>query len=78
MTRQATQQVFVQTANERSPEMYDPYRPAVTDNWDWPAQVAIWRSRAIHQAERAAKFQALAEALQKGDTITLSDEKPRL
>lgn len=54
---------------------YDPYRPAVTDQWDLMAQVSIWRERAIHQAERAERFKALAEALRNGTTLEKTKEK---
>lgn len=57
---------------------YDPYSDTRILDWSWESQCALWRSRAIHQAERAARFQALAEALQKGETIPLSDEEPRV
>jgi hypothetical protein len=49
---------------------YDPYRPAATDQWDFMAQVALWRERAIHQSQRAEHYKALAEALKNGTTIT--------
>lgn len=55
---------------------YDPYTAAVTDAWDWPAQVSLWRSRALHQAERAAFWQRLAEAHRNGTTITPSGKQP--
>ncbi|WP_455834794.1 hypothetical protein [Pseudarthrobacter siccitolerans] len=42
--------------------MYDPYNENVTDDWTFAAQVAIWRERAIHNAERAARWQRIAEA----------------
>lgn len=45
--------------------MYDPYPERVTDSWDWPAQVAIWRERAMHQAESAARWKRIAEAAAK-------------
>lgn len=57
---------------------YDPYTDARVLDWSWESQCALWRSRAIHQAERASKFRALAEALQKGDTITASEKEPAL
>lgn len=44
---------------------YDPYRPAVIDSWDWPAQVALWRERALHNAENAARWKRIAEAAAK-------------
>lgn len=50
--------------------MYDPYKESVTDSWDWAAQCAIWRERALHQSQRAEHFKALAEALRNGTTIT--------
>lgn len=57
---------------------YDPYSPAVTDTWDWPAQVALWRSRALHQAERAAFYRKLAEAERNGTTVSPSGKEPKL
>jgi hypothetical protein len=46
---------------------YDPYKN--TDSWDLMAQVALWRERAIHQAERAERFKALAEACRTGTPL---------
>lgn len=42
--------------------MYDPYRPAVTDSWDWPAQVALWRERALLNAQNAERWKRIALA----------------
>lgn len=55
---------------------YDPYRN--TDTWDLAAQIAIWRERAIHQAARAERYKALAEACRTGTTLTLSAKEPKL
>lgn len=41
---------------------YDPFTEARTDAWTWEAQCALWRERALHQAERAARWQRIAEA----------------
>lgn len=41
---------------------YDPYTDAATDQWDFMAQVAIWRERALHNAERAERWKRIAEA----------------
>lgn len=53
---------------------YDPYRPAATDAWDWPAQVALWRERALHQAQRAEHYKALSEAARNGTPIKTAKE----
>jgi len=45
--------------------MYDPYPERVTDQWDFMAQVAIWKERAMHQAERAERWKRIAEAAAK-------------
>ena len=50
--------------------MYDPYSPAVTDSWDWPAQVALWRERALHQAQNAERWRRIAQAAEHGTTNT--------
>lgn len=55
--------------------MYDPYKESVTDDWTWAAQCAIWRERALHQAQRAERFRLLAEALRNGTTIKPTKEK---
>jgi len=57
---------------------YDPYRPAVTDNWDFMAQIALWRERALHQAERAEFFRRLVEAEKSGATVKPSAKEPAL
>lgn len=57
---------------------YDPFRPSVTDSWNWPAQVAIWRERALHQAQRAEFYKRLVEAEQTGATVNASDKEPAL
>lgn len=41
---------------------YDPYTETRTDSWTWEAQCALWRMRALHQAERAARWQRIALA----------------
>lgn len=48
---------------------YD-YPDRVTDQWDFASQAAIWRERALHQAQRAEHFKAIAEALRNGTTLT--------
>lgn len=48
---------------------YD-YPDRVTDEWSFASQAAIWRERALHQAQRAEHFKALAEALRNGTTIS--------
>ena len=50
--------------------MYDPYRPAVTDSWDWPAQVALWRERALHQAQNAERWKRVALAAESLNRTT--------
>lgn len=55
---------------------YDPYTNTVTDSWDWAAQCAIWRERALHNAQRAEHYKALAEALRNGTTIKPSSKDP--
>lgn len=57
---------------------YDPYSPTVTDSWSWEAQCALWRSRAQHQAERAAFYRGLAEAANNGTTVNPSAKEPSL
>jgi len=57
---------------------YDPYRPSATDQWDFMAQIALWRERAIHQSQRAAYYQRLAEATKSGTPIPVSDKEPAL
>ena len=57
---------------------YDPYRPAVTDQWDLMAQIAIWQERAVHQAQRAEFYKRLAEAEKTGATVNASDKEPAL
>lgn len=49
---------------------YDPYTEARTLDWTWESQCALWRARALHQAERAERFRLLAEALRNGTTIS--------
>lgn len=66
------------TANDRNgiePMAYDPYKPAMTDAWDWPAQVALWRERALHSAARAEFYKRLAEAERNGTTIIPSGKQ---
>lgn len=55
---------------------YDPYRN--TDNWDFMAQAALWRERAVHQAQRAEFYKRLCEAGKTGDTVSASDKEPAL
>lgn len=55
---------------------YDPYRPAATDQWDFMAQVALWRERAIHQGQRAAYYKSLVEAAKTGETVNPSGKEP--
>lgn len=55
---------------------YDPYRPAATDQWDFMAQVALWRERAIHQGQRAEFYKRLAEAEKNGTSIKPSSKEP--
>lgn len=45
--------------------MYDPYKDSVTDDWTFASQVAIWRERAIHNAERAERWKRIAESAAK-------------
>lgn len=44
---------------------YDPYPERVTDDWTFASQVALWRERAIHNAERAERWKRIAEAAAK-------------
>lgn len=44
---------------------YDPYNENVTDDWTFASQVAIWRERAIHNAERAERWKRIAESAAK-------------
>lgn len=53
---------------------YDPYARS-SDTWDYQAQMALWRERAIHQSQRAEYFKALAEALRNGTTLEKTKEK---
>lgn len=55
---------------------YDPYTESATDDWTWASQCALWRERALHQAERATFWQRLAEANRNGTTITPSGKQP--
>lgn len=57
---------------------YDKYSDQVISSWSFASQMALWRERALHSARRAEHYKALAEALQKGDTITASNEEPRV
>jgi hypothetical protein len=45
---------------------YDYPNQHAVEQWDFAAQCALWRERAIHQAERAAFWQRIAEAGMKG------------
>jgi hypothetical protein len=55
---------------------YD-YTERQTDAWDWAAQCALWRERAMWQAQRAEFFRTLAEAERNGTTLTPSGKEPR-
>lgn len=50
----------------------------VVEQWDFASQAAIWRERALHQSERAAFWQRLAEAQRTGSTIKPSGKEPKL
>lgn len=41
---------------------YDPYTEARTDSWTWEAQCALWRERALHQAQNAERWKRIAQA----------------
>lgn len=56
---------------------YD-YSDRVTDQWDFASQAAIWRERALHQAQRADFYRRLAEAVHNGTTVTASAKEPKL
>ena len=56
---------------------YD-YMERTVETWDFAAQCAIWRERALHQARRAAFYKALAEAERNGTTINPSAKEPAL
>ena len=56
--------------------VYDPYTN--TDSWDFMAQAALWRERAIHQSRRAAFYRSLAEAARNGTTVKPSAQEPAL
>lgn len=56
---------------------YD-YPDRITEQWDFASQAAIWRERALHQAQRAEFFKRLAEAQCTGTTITPSGKEPKL
>ena len=47
---------------------YDPYTQNRTDSWTWESQCAIWRLRALHEAERAARWKRIAEAAESINT----------
>lgn len=55
---------------------YDPYRPHATDQWDFMAQIALWRERALHQAQRAEFYKRLSEAEKTGATVKASSKEP--
>lgn len=46
---------------------YD-YPDRVVETWDFAAQCALWRERALHQAERAARWQRIALAAESINT----------
>lgn len=52
------------------------YSDRVVESWDWPAQCAVWRERALHQAQRAEHFKAVADALKNGTTVKASSKEP--
>jgi hypothetical protein len=52
---------------------YDPYTDARTLDWSWEAMCALWRERALHQAEAAARWKRIAEA-----ATTASTKEPSL
>ena len=54
---------------------YDPYARS-SDTWDYQAQMALWRERAIHQAQRAEFYKRLAEADKNGTTVKPSAKEP--
>lgn len=35
---------------------YDYPNKRAVENWDWPAQAALWRERAMHEQRRAEYF----------------------
>lgn len=56
---------------------YD-YSPRAVEQWTFEAQAALWRERALHQAQRAEFFRKLSEAVQTGGTIKPSATEPSL
>ena len=56
---------------------YD-YADRIVDNWDFAAQMALWRERALHQAQRAEFYKRLAKAEQDATTVTPSGKEPAL
>jgi len=50
----------------------------VVEQWDFASQAAIWRERALHQAQRAEFFRKLSEAERNGATIKPSAKEPAL
>lgn len=55
---------------------YDSYTDRVISSWDFSSQMALWRERALHQAQRAEYYKRLAEAERNGTTITPSGKTP--
>lgn len=48
------------------------------EQWDFAAQMALWRERALHQAQRAEFYKSLVEAERAGTTVTPSGKEPKL
>lgn len=54
------------------------YTDRTVEAWDWAAQCALWRERALHQAQRAAFYKSLVEAERTGSTVKPSAKEPAL
>lgn len=57
---------------------YDQYTERAISSWDFASQMALWRERALHQAQRAEFYRRLAEAEKAGTTLKPSGKEPAL
>ena len=56
---------------------YDAYSDRVISTWDFGSQMALWRERALHQAQRAEFYRSLVEAERNGTTVKPSALEPK-
>jgi hypothetical protein len=56
---------------------YDYPNEHAVQQWDLASQMALWRERALHHAQRAEFFKRLAEAERNGQTIKTSGKAPK-